>query len=122
MSIVTLKKKTKALYHSMSVNQQQFSLNGYYRNDRSLPSTNRIQTSIPKTLARGNQLRGHGGCNGTFEIKNISVLCEQPQVEQPETLKVKLSTKNTKGLIATKYLWTKLPNPYTWVKKQNNSS
>jgi hypothetical protein len=60
MSLATLKKKTTTLYHSMSVNKPQFSLNGFYRNDRSLPSTNRIQTSIPRTLARGNQLRGYG--------------------------------------------------------------
>jgi hypothetical protein len=121
MSLATLKKKTTTLYHSMSVNKPQFSLNGFYRNDRSLPSTNRIQTSIPRTLARGNQLRGYGGNNGKFQIKIISTLCEQPQVEQTNKLNIKLSTKNIKGLIATKYLWTKLPNPYTWVKKQNDS-
>lgn len=121
MSLATLKKKTNTLYHSMSVNRPQFSLNGFYRNDRSLPSTNRIQTSIPRTLARGNQLRGYGGINGKFPIKNISILCEQSQVEQTNKLNIKLSTKNTKGLMATKYLWTKLPNPYTWVKRQNNS-
>jgi hypothetical protein len=122
MSLATLNKKSKVLYHSMSVNRPQFSLNGYYRNDRSLPSTNRTQTSIPRTLARGNQLRGHGGNNGNFKITTITALCEQPQAEQTENKTIKLSTKNTKGLIATKYLWTKLPNPYTWVKRQNNSS
>jgi hypothetical protein len=121
MSIATLKRKTFTQYHSMSVNRPQFSLNGFYRNDRSLPSSNRTQTSIPRTLARGNQLRGFGGNNGTFRITNITPLCEQPKAEQPETRTVKISTKNTSGLIATKYLWTKLPNPYTWVKRQNSS-
>jgi hypothetical protein len=121
MSLATLKHKTTTLYHSMSVNRPQFSLNGYYRNDRSLPSTNRTQTSIPRTLARGNQLRGHGGNNGTFVIKIITPLCEQPLTEQIPNKQVKQSTQNTKGLIATKYLWTKLPNPYTWVKRQNSA-
>lgn len=120
MSLVTLKNKSNVVYNCMSVNRKQFSLNGFYRNDRSLPSTNRIQTSIPRTLARGNQLRGYGGCCGKFKISIISPLCELPFAEQPETLQIKLSTKNTSGLIATKYLWTKLPNPYTWVKRQNS--
>ena len=104
----------------MSVGLPQFSLNGFYRNDRSLPSSNRTQTSIPRTLARGNQYRGHGGCNGKFKISVITPLCEQPRAEQPSTKTVKISTKNTSGLIATKYLWTKLPNPYTWVKRQDS--
>jgi hypothetical protein len=121
MSIATLKRKTFAKYNSMSVNKPQFSLNGFYRNDRSTPSSNRTQTSIPRTLARGNQLRGFGGYNGTFKITNITPLCEQPNAEQPQTKTVKTSTMNTSGLIATKYLWTKLPNPYTWVKRQNSA-
>ena len=121
MSIATLKHKTTTLYHSMSVNRPQFSLNGYYRNDRSLPSTNRTQTSIPRTLARGNQPRGYGGINGQFPIKIFTPLCEQPLAEEIPKKQVKQSTQNTKGLIATKYLWSKLPNPYTWVKRQNSS-
>jgi hypothetical protein len=47
-------------------------------------------------------------------------LCEQPLQEQTTKKQVKISTKNNSGHIATKYLWTKLPNPYTWVKRQNN--
>ena len=104
MSIATLKRKTFTQYNSMSVNRPHFSLNGFYRNDRSLPSSNRTQTSIPRTLARGNQLRGYGGYNGTFPITNITPLCEQPRAEQPQTKTIKISTKNTAGLIATKYL------------------
>jgi hypothetical protein len=43
-------------------------------------------------------------------------------VEQITAKQIKISTKNNNGHIATKYLWTKLPNPYTWVKRQNNSA
>lgn len=121
MSLATLKRKTHTKYNNMSVNKPQFSLQGYYRNDRSLPSTNRIQTSLPRTLARGNQLRGYGGTQNTFPIKIISTLCEQPNAEQPQRQQIKLSTKTTSGMIATKYAWTKLPNPFTWVKRQNNA-
>jgi hypothetical protein len=122
MSIATLKRKTNTKYNNMSVGLPQFSLNGYYRNDRSLPSTNRTQTSIPRTIARGNQYRGYGGLNGAFNISVITPLCEQPNAEQALKIKnVKISTKNTSGLIAKKYLWTKLPNPYTWVKRSGST-
>lgn len=122
MSLAVLKRKTKTLYHSMSVGRPQFSLNGFYRNDRSSIISNRIQTSIPRTLAKGNALKGYGGCCGTFTIKTISPLCEQPQAEQPETRMVKPSSMSTNGMIATKYRWIKMPNPNTWVKRDNNSA
>jgi len=122
MSLATLSKKTKTLYHSMSVNRPQFSLNGVYRNDRSTSIiTNRIQTSVPRTLARGNSLRGFGGDQGTFKITNITPLCEQPMVEQIPKKIIKVSSISNTGVIATKYRWTRLPNPQTWVKRSNSN-
>ena len=72
MSIVTLKKKTQTKYNNMSVGLQQFSLNGTHRNQGYVGQT-MLSRSLPRTLAKGNTLKGHGGTNGHF-IQYPSIL------------------------------------------------
>jgi len=69
MSIATLKKKTASLYNNQSVGQKQFSLNGGYRS-QGWVGQSIISRSLPRTLARGNAIRGHGGLNGSYNKMN----------------------------------------------------
>jgi len=68
MSIATLKKKTKQLYHSQSVGVKNFSLNGTHRSQGWVGQTS-LSRSLSRTLALGNTVRGHGGFNGTYIIR-----------------------------------------------------
>lgn len=67
MSIVTLKRKTAHLYHNQSVGQKSFSLNGTHRSQGWVGQTS-LSRSLPRTLARGNAVRGSGGLNGTYPV------------------------------------------------------
>ena len=69
MSIVTLKKKTASLYNNQSVGFKQFSLNGGYRSQGWIGQSV-ISRSLPRTLARGNAIRGYGGLNGAYNTMN----------------------------------------------------
>ena len=61
MSIATLKRKSQTKYNNMSVGQPFFSLNGTHRNQGYVGQTS-LSRSLPRTLMRGNVVRGHGGC------------------------------------------------------------
>jgi hypothetical protein len=69
MSLATLKKKTGSLYNNQSVGYKQFSLNGGYRSQGWVGQT-MLSRSLPRTLARGNAIRGHGGSNGFYNKMN----------------------------------------------------
>jgi len=69
MSIAILKKKTASLYNNQSVGQKQFSLNGGYRS-QGWVGQSVISRSLPRTLARGNAIRGYGGINGSYNTMN----------------------------------------------------
>ena len=71
MSIATLKRKTFAKYNNSSVNTGEgFSLNGTHRNQGYVGQTS-LSRSLPRTPMKGNVLRGHGGCCGTYNIRPI---------------------------------------------------
>lgn len=112
MSIVTLKKKTQTKYNNMSVGVKQFSLNGSYRNQGYVGQT-MLSRSLPRTLAKGNTLKGYGGTNGHF-IQYPSVLSAVTSTEDSNI--VKKSTLSYNGMIATQYRWIRRPQPYTTVK------
>jgi hypothetical protein len=112
MSIVTLKKKTQSKYNNMSVGLKQFSLNGTHRSQGYVGQT-MLSRSLPRTLARGNTLRGYGGTNGHF-IQNPSVISAVTSTE--DSNKVKPSVLGNIGRIATQYRWIKRPQPFTSVK------
>jgi len=112
MSIATLKRKTNAQYNNMSVSQKQFSLNGGYRN-QGYVGQNLISRSLPKTLMRGDTMRGHGGCCGTYftrtPIQSAVTTTEDPNI-------IKSSVIGTDGMIQEKYRWVTRPQPFSIVK------
>ena len=112
MSIATLKRKTNTQYNNMSVNQKQFSLNGGHRSQGWVGQT-MLSRSLPRTLAKGNTLRGSGGCCGTFlkkpVIQSAVLSTEQYKITKPSVI-------SGIGLIDTKYRWIRRPAPYATVK------
>ena len=117
MSIVALKKKTQARYNNNSVGLPQFSLNGTYRNQGYVGQTS-LSRSLPRTLARGNTLRGSGGCCGKYN-KSPSILSAVTSTENNQV--VKSSVLSYDGMAATKYQWIRRPAPITVVKSDNNN-
>ena len=118
MSIVTLKKKTQSRYNNMSVGVKQFSLNGTHRSQGYIGQT-MLSRSLPRTLARGNTLRGYGGTNGNF-IQHPSILSAVTSTEDPSI--VKPSVLSNDGMITTQYRWIKRPQPFTSVKPDNTQN
>ena len=115
MSIVALKKKTAAKYNNMSVNVQQFSINGWFRNQGWVGQTS-ISRSLIKTPHRGATPRGHGGCCGTYNMSIVKPL--EPCTNNNEV--VKSSVVSTDGMLDMKYRWIRRPAPYTSVKPDVN--
>jgi hypothetical protein len=93
-----------------------FSLNGGHRSQGYVGQTN-LSRSNPRTLAKGNTLKGSGGCCGTFYIGN-SVISGVTSTEDPNV--IKSSVINNDGMIATHYRWIRRPAPYTSVKPDHN--
>ena len=116
MSIATLKKKTFAQYNNMSVNSKNgFSLNGTHRN-QGYVGQNVISRSLPRTLMKGDTIKGHGGCCGFYPMHSIIQSAVNSQ-ENPNI--VKSSVLNNSGMIASKYRWIRRGKPYTSVKPDN---
>ena len=115
MSIVALKKKTAAKYNNMSVNVQQFSINGGFRNQGWVGQTS-MSRSLIKTPHRGATPRGHGGCCGTYNMSIVKPL--EPCTNNNEV--VKSSVVSTDGMLDMKYRWIRRPAPYTSVKPDVN--
>ena len=117
MSIATLKKKTLTQYHNMSVNSKDgFSLNGTRRSQGYVGQTS-LSRSLPKTMMRGNTIRGYGGCCGQY---NVGPIVQSAVTSLNDINVVKTSVMNTHGMIATKYRWINRPDPYSTVKPDSN--
>jgi hypothetical protein len=117
MSVFTLKKKTQTKYNNMSVgNKDGFSLNGTHRNQGFVGQTN-LSRSLPRTLAKGNTLKGNGGCCGHFPIFH-PIVSTVTSTEDPNVIKP--SVINTRGMISTHYRWIHRPKPFSNVKSDNN--
>ena len=100
MSIVTLKKKTNAQYKNLSVGSKNgFSLNGTHRSQGYVGQTS-LSRSLPRTLMKGNAMKGHGGCCGTFKISPI-VSSAITSLNNPNV--VKSSVLSTKGMVSTHF-------------------
>jgi len=100
MSIATLKRKTASKYNNSSVNSKQgFSLNGGYRNQGYVGQTS-LSRSVTRTLMKGNALRGHGGCCGTFKTPPTmrTGICSTE-----DSSVIKSSVINTKGMLDVRY-------------------
>ena len=87
MSIATLKKKSQDLYNNLSG----FSLNGGHRSAGYIGQSTQSR-HLTRTLAKGNVLRGSGGCCGTYVIKNVvpsELAClNNPNVIKPSILNI----------------------------------
>ena len=100
MSIATLKRKTAAKYNNSSVNSKEgFSLNGGYRNQGYVGQTS-LSRSLPRTLMKGNTIRGHGGCDGTFRI---SPIIQSGVTSTEDHTVIKSSVINTNGMIENRF-------------------
>lgn len=100
MSIATLKRKTAAKYNNSSVNSKEgFSLNGGYRNQGYVGQTS-LSRSLPRTLMKGNTIRGHGGCWGTYRI---SPIIQSGVTSTEDNSVIKKSVINTKGMLADRF-------------------
>ena len=118
MSIVTLKKKTAAQYNNMSVGTTNgFSLNGTHRSQGYVGQTS-LSRSLPRTLMKGNTMRGHGGCCGSYPVGGL-ILSAVNSVEDSSV--VKKSVINNSGMIRTKYRWIWRPQPYSSVKPDTSN-
>jgi hypothetical protein len=116
MSIATLKKKTFAQYNNMSVNSKNgFSLNGTHRS-QGYVGQNVISRSLPRTLMKGDTIKGHGGCCGFYPMHSI---IESSVNSQEDPNIVKSSVLTNSGMIASKYRWIRRGPPYTSVKPDN---
>lgn len=117
MSIVTLKKKTSAQYNNMSVNSKNgFSLNGTHRN-QGYVGQNVISRSLPRTLMKGDAIKGHGGCCGYYPMHSI---IESGVNSQENSNVVKSSVLSNSGMIATHYRWIRRGMPYISLKPDNS--
>jgi len=118
MSIVALKRKSQTQYHNLSVGQKCFSLNGGYRNQGYVGQENRSRF-LSRTLMKGNVVKGHGGCCGTYKVGRIV----QTSVTSTENHNVvKSSVLGTSGQIATQYRWIRRPQPFITVKPDTNNN
>jgi hypothetical protein len=119
MSIAVLKRKTNAQYNNSSVNYPQFSLNGTHRNQGWVGQTNQSR-SLSRTLMKGNVVKGHGGCCGTY-LKKPIVQCAG-SMNLNNNMYIKPSVLNTRGMISTQYKWITRPQPFTSVKPDVNNN
>jgi hypothetical protein len=101
MSIATLKRKTSAKYHTMSVSQPQFSLSGTRRLQGYI-GQDMLSRSLPRTPMRGNVPIGYGGCCGTYPthvnaVYGIGIYSfNDPMVLKPSVL-------TTEGMLMKRY-------------------
>jgi hypothetical protein len=113
MSIVTLKHKTDVMYKNMSVGSKSgFSLNGTHRNQGYIGQT-MLSRSLPRTLMKGNEIKGHGGCCGKYPKHGI-VQSAVTSLNDPTV--VKTSVQNNNGMLRTHYKWIWRPQPYSTTK------
>jgi hypothetical protein len=119
MSIATLKKKTQVQYNNMSVGSPNgFSLNGGYRNQGFVGQTS-LSRSLPRTLMKGNTMRGHGGCCGFYPMTPV---VQSAVISTENNSVIKPSVLGTDGMLDTKYRWINRPFPYATVKPDTTSN
>jgi hypothetical protein len=107
MSIVALKRKTRAQSNQSGKSNGGFSLNNPRRVDAH-SGEQRTQTSM-----RGLGYKGNGGCCGKFPIN----LVKSQYINVDPYNKPRKSTMNTQGMISTSYKWVNRPYPYSTVQQ-----
>ena len=120
MSIATLKKKTKMgggssrMDPKSGIGKNGFSLNGTHRNIGSVGQF-RMVSNVTRTPFRGTEPMGSGGSGGKYVNKPLN----SGSFIYNDNQKVKKSSLNTSGMIATKYMWMKGKYPNYWVQEDN---
>ena len=99
MSINTLKRKTQAKYNNVSVNKNQFSINGGTRNQGWVGQTS-ISRTVNRTLFRDGYPRGAGGNYGRFLIS--TVISSDINTTEKSSV-IKKSVLSTYGQLETEY-------------------
>ena len=119
MSLVTLKRKTQTKYNNMSVGSPTgFSLNGTLRNQGYVGQTS-LSRSLPRTLMKGDTIKGHGGCCGKYEEKPV---VQSGVTSLNDATIVKPSVLNNEGMINTHYRWMRRGQPFATVKPDNTNN
>ena len=119
MSIVTLKKKSRHNRRNAPISGRGidgFSLNGGRRNIGAVGQF-RLLSNTTRTPFRGTEPMGNGGSGGQYYNNplNSGSCCNN------DNSIIKKSSKNTAGMIDTKYAWTKGTYPNYWVQEDDNS-
>lgn len=107
------------MYKTLSTGQAQFSINGVTRSQGYIGQTS-LSRSIPKTLKRGNDARGHGGCCGKYDTSQEVFPHDIWTMEDSTT--VKPSVLSHTGMMSTQHRWIRRPAPYTSVKPAYDDS
>ena len=131
MSLATLKKKSRVVYgdrvNSATISQNGFYLNGIKRVVGSVGETN-LAKSVTRTPFKGTEPVGFGGgskCRLSGRFARKCGLSSYPKIisnsgsNLTTQTAVKGSTKNTNGLIHTKYKWMFSAHPRYWVHEVN---
>jgi len=117
MSIAVLKKKSRHNPRFAPVSgrgKDGFSLNGGYRNIGSVGQFWMISNTT-RTPFKGTHAKGNGGSGGKYYNNplNSGSCCTN------DISIIKKSSKNTAGMIDTKYQWTKGTYPNYWVQEDD---
>lgn len=132
MSLAVLKRKSQVLYNNLSVGTKTpgvslnsahsgktyvpqnvpsthslpggFTLNGTRRSQGYIGQSSQSRHYV-RTLAKGNVLKGHGGCCGSYHIVNVTPTELIDKLNDPTV--VKKTVMNNQGMLDTKYLCCK---------------
>ena len=119
MSIVTLKKKSRNNRRIAPISgrgNDGFSLNGGHRNIGAVGQF-RMISNTTRTPFKGTEPVGHGGSGGKYYNQPL----DSGSCCTNDSSIIKSSSKNTAGMIDTKYKWTKSAYPNYWVQEDDNS-
>jgi hypothetical protein len=118
MSINTLKRKSEAKYFDQVSKNTVFSLTGTRRLQGYVGQTNLSRSTKMTPYTQFGGPRGHGSKYGIYPI-NIHNSGKLSTCSDGNT--IKKPTMNTKGLLSSKFKWSKRGYPYTVVQPDSNN-
>jgi hypothetical protein len=68
---------------------------------------------------KGNTIKGHGGCCGTYRVTPV---VQSAVTSLNDNTVIKSSVVGTDGMLATKYRWLRRPQPFAVVKPDTNNN
>jgi hypothetical protein len=118
MSLATLKKKTAAKYHNISVNKGQFALNGTHRNQGFIGQTSFSRTNL-STPASGVAFQGYGSCCSLYKISEVATTSIH---STEDSSVVKPSVLSSKGMMEKRTMWARRSHPFSSTKPGDDSN